>query len=192
MGKIFIQVERIFVNKIEIVYSGQIDEKVIIWFICVFLKGYFEFLVQDIVNYVNFQFLVKEQGIEVIESKKEESGKFKNMIIVRFIISEKVLEFFGIVYNNEGRIIDFFGYKVDFKLEKYMFFIQNIDKLGMIGRIGIIVGEYGINIVIMQVLCNKKGEKVVMVCEIDGVLFDEVVEKFKNIDGILRVMMVKL
>lgn len=81
------------------------------------------------------------------------------MITARFTTDEKVLEFSGTVYNNEGRIIDFFGYKVDFKPEKYMLLIQNIDKPGMIGKIGTIVGEYGINIATMQVSRNKKVRK---------------------------------
>jgi len=123
------------------------------------LKGYLEFSVQDTVNYVNSQLLAKEQGIEVIESKKEESGKFKNMITARFTTSEKVLELSGTVYNNEGRIIDFFGYKVDFKPEKYMLLIQNIDKPGMIGKIGTIVGEYGINILQCRFRATKKVKK---------------------------------
>jgi len=192
MGKIFIQAERAFANKIEIVYSGQIDPKMTTWLTRALLKGYLEFSVQDTVNYVNSQILATEQGIEVIESKKQESGKFKNMITARFTTDEKMLELSGTVYNNEGRIIDFFGYKVDFKPEKYMLLIQNIDKPGMIGKIGTIVGEYGINIAQMQVSRNKKGEKAVMVCEIDGALPDEAVEKLKNVDGILRVTMARL
>lgn len=71
MGKIFIQAERAFANKIEIIYSGQIDPKMTTWLTRALLKGYLEFSVQDTVNYVNSQVLATEQGIEVIESKNK-------------------------------------------------------------------------------------------------------------------------
>lgn len=192
MGRIFIQAEKVFAKRIEVVYSGEIDENGIKWITLSLLKGYLEYFVKENVNYVNAQMIAQSQGIEVVESKKAECDKFKNMITARFTTDEKVLELSGTVYNNEGRIVDFFGYKVDFKPEKYMLLIQNIDKPGMIGKIGTIVGEYGINIARMQVSRNKKGEKAVMVCEVDGIVPNEAIEKLKSADGILRITMARL
>ncbi|MEZ0537813.1 phosphoglycerate dehydrogenase [Caldicellulosiruptoraceae bacterium PP1] len=192
MGKIFIQAEKTFAKKIEIIYSGDICNMETKWVTLSLLKGYLDFSVKENVNYVNAEMIASSQGVEVIESKKGECDKFKNMITARFTTDEKVLELSGTVYNNQGRIIDFFGYKFDFKPERYMLLVQNIDKPGIIGKIGTIVGEYGINIAQMQVSRNKKGEKAVMVLEVDGIVPNEAIEKLKAVDGILRVTMAKI
>ncbi|HHW48944.1 MAG TPA: ACT domain-containing protein, partial [Clostridiaceae bacterium] len=91
----------------------------------------------------------------------------------------------------EMRIVDFFGYKLDFEPSPYVLAIQNIDKPGIIGQIGTILGASGINIAAMQWSRNRKGEKAVSFVSVDGEVSNEVLELIRNIDGVLKATMIR-
>ncbi len=57
---------------------------------------------------------------------------------------------------------------MDVNPTEYMMFIQNMDVPGVIGRIGTILGKGGVNIATMQVGRNNRGEKALMVLNVDG------------------------
>jgi D-3-phosphoglycerate dehydrogenase len=89
------------------------------------------------------------------------------------------------------RIVDFFGYKLDFEPTPYIVAIQNIDKPGMIGRIGMVLGNAGVNIAAMQWSRNKKGEKAVAFVSVDQNVDDQTLDEIRRIDGVLKVSLLR-
>jgi D-3-phosphoglycerate dehydrogenase len=89
------------------------------------------------------------------------------------------------------RIVDFFGYKLDFEPSPYVIAVQNIDKPGIIGKIGTTLAENDINIAAMQWSRNEKGDKAVSFVSVDEEVSDAVIEKLKGIDGVLRASRIK-
>ena len=87
----------------------------------------------------------------------------------------------------EMRIVDFFGYKLDFEPTPYVVAIQNIDKPGIIGRIGTVLGVAGVNIAAMQWSRNRKGEKAVAFVSVDQDVSNETLDEIRKIDGVLKV-----
>ena len=92
----------------------------------------------------------------------------------------------------EIRIVDFFGYKLDFEPSPYVIALQNIDKPGIIGRIGTLLGANNINIAAMQWSRNRKGEKAVSFVSVDGEVSDAILAQLQKSDGVLKASMLRL
>ncbi|NLD47129.1 MAG: phosphoglycerate dehydrogenase [Clostridiaceae bacterium] len=187
LGKIYYQVEKETVQKLEIVYSGDLAEKETGIISLSVLKGFLEPVVNEKVNYVNARVALKGMGVEFTESKSTNLEKYTNLITVKFITRDREISVSGTIFaKQEIRVVDFFGYKLDFEPSPHVIAIQNIDKPGIIGQIGTILGAADINIAAMQWSRNRKGEKAVSFVSIDCEIANEVLERIKNIDGVLK------
>lgn len=192
LGKIYYQAEKDTVQKIEIIYSGDLAEKETRMISLSVLKGFLDPIINEKVNYVNAEFMLNNMGIEMVESKWTHLDKYTNLITVKFFTKSRQLSISGTIFaKEEMRIVDFFGYKLDFEPTPYVIAIQNIDKPGIIGRIGSTLGEHEINIAAMQWSRNKKGEKAVSFVSVDQEANDEVLELLREIDGVLKATMIK-
>lgn len=192
LGQIYYQAEKDTVQKIEIIYSGDLaamDTRVISLSV---LKGFLSPVIKEKVNYVNAELMLHNMGIELIESKRSQLDKYTNLITVKFTTKSKQLSVSGTVFaKDEIRIVDFFGYKLDFDPTPYVVAIQNIDKPGIIGKIGTILGENNINIAAMQWSRNRKGDKAVSFVSVDCEVSEEILNKLRQIDGVLKATMMK-
>ena len=188
LGKIYYQAEKDTVKRLEIVYSGDLAEKETKVISYAMLKGFLEPQVQEKVNYVNAEMILKNRGIELVESKTSQLEKYTNLITVKFVNNNKTLSVSGTVFGKDSiRIVDFFGYKMDFEPSKHILALQNIDKPGIIGMVGTVLGNLGINIAAMQWSRNARGEKAVSFVSVDQDVSDTVLEKLRESDGILQV-----
>lgn len=192
LGKIYYQSEKETVQKIEIIYSGDLADKETKVFSLSVLKGFLDPIIKEKVNYVNAELMLHNMGIEMIESKRSHLDKYTNLITVKFTTKYGSQSVSGTIFaKEEMRIVDFFGYKLDFEPSPYILAIQNIDKPGIIGRIGTILGSAGINIAAMQWSRNKKGEKAVSFVSVDQEADNETLEGLRGIDGVLKATMIK-
>lgn len=194
MGKIYFQVEKNPVEKIEMLYSGDIAEKETKIITLAFLKGFLEPIIEDEqINFVNVEMLIKSRGIKVIESKSKTSERFTSLVSAKLITKEKALSLGGTVFGrDEMRLVDFFGYHVDYEPDTpYAVAIQNLDKPGIIGGIGTILGQENVNIASMRLSRNRKGEKAEAFLGIDNEISDEVLDKIRQVNGILKASLIK-
>jgi D-3-phosphoglycerate dehydrogenase / 2-oxoglutarate reductase len=192
LGKIYYQAERETVQKIEILYSGDLAEKETGVISLSVLKGFLDPIVKEKVNYVNAGLLLKNMGMELVESKSSNLDKYTNLITVRFFTKSKVQSVSGTIFAKEEiRIVDFFGYSLDFEPTPYVIAVQNVDKPGVIGHIGTILGAGEINIAAMQWSRNRKGEKAVGFVSVDGEVSKDILDSLKKIDGVMKATMMR-
>jgi D-3-phosphoglycerate dehydrogenase len=188
LAKIYYQAEKETVERIEVVYSGDLINKETKVISLSALKGLLEPVVNGSINYVNAEFIARSMGISLVESKSSRLDKYTNLITVKFCTKRREISVSGTVFAKEEiRIVDFFGYKLDFEPSPCVIAIQNIDKPGVIGKIGSILGEGSVNIAAMQWSRNRKGEKAVAFVSVDGDVTDEMLQQLRSIDGVLRV-----
>ena len=112
---------------------------------------------------------------------------------MKFFTKNRELSISGTVFaRQEIRIVDFFGYKLDFEPSPYIIAIQNIDRPGIIGKIGTLLGSNDINIAAMQWSRTKRGEKAVSFVSVDGEVGEDVLVQLRDMEGLLKVSMLKL
>ncbi|MFY9568449.1 MAG: phosphoglycerate dehydrogenase [Acetivibrionales bacterium] len=192
LGKIYYQSEKETVERIEVEYSGDLADKETRVISLSALKGFLDPVIKEKVNYVNAELMLHNMGIEMVESKRSQLDKYTNLITVKFTTKRRTLSVSGTIFaKEEMRIVDFFGYKLDFEPTPYIVAIQNIDKPGMIGRIGTILGDAGVNIAAMQWSRNRKGEKAVSFVSVDQDVDKETLDEIRKIDGVLKVSLLK-
>jgi D-3-phosphoglycerate dehydrogenase / 2-oxoglutarate reductase len=193
LGKIYYQAEKETVEKVEVVYFGDLADKETKVISLSVLKGLLDPVVQSTVNYVNAESIAESMGIELVESRSSHLDKYTNLITVKFHTKTRELSISGTIFAKEElRIVDFFGYKLDFEPTPYVISIHNIDVPGIIGRIGTLLGQHHINIAAMQWSRSKKGEKAVSFVSVDGEISQEVLAQLQSTEGVLKASMLKL
>ena len=188
LGKIYFQTEKTPVDMIEIKYSGDLAEKETDILTLSVIKGFLEPVVRSTVNYVNAKNILQNMGVSFIESKYSKLEKYTNLVTVTFKNKDKELSVSGTVFaKTEIRIVDFFGYKMDFVPTDYVLAIQNNDVPGIIGKIGTCLGRHGINIDAMQWSRGKTEGKAESFVSVNQAVSKEVIEELRELEGVLRV-----
>jgi D-3-phosphoglycerate dehydrogenase / 2-oxoglutarate reductase len=186
LGSIYFQAEKTRVNRLEVVYSGDLAGAETDLLTLSVLKGFLTPITQERINFVNVSRNVAQMGIEVVESRTTLLEKYTNLITVRFVTETRTLSVSGTVFGKDSmRITDFFGYPMDFEPTRNVIAVQNEDRPGVIGRIGTLLGQNDINIATLN--WGRKGTRANAVVGLDGDVSDEVISKITKLEGVLRV-----
>ncbi len=146
------------------------------------LKGMLTRATDEAVNFVNADYLAESRGIRVTETKRAETHDFVSMVILRAETPHGPCEIGAALVGkkDEPRIVTLFGYDMDLAPSKNMAFFRYQDRPGMIGKVGTILGEIGINIGSMQVSRTEEGGQALMALTVDAVLDPQLLERIKG------------
>ena len=190
LGRIYFQTEKKPLKKIEVIYSGDLAKEDVatgLYTLSV-AKGLLGVIVPTRVNYVNAKNMLESMGIALIESKSTYLEKYTNLITVKFINDEKTLSVSGTVFaKSELRIVEFYGYKLDFEPTANVLAILNKDIPGVIGKIGTVLGDRGVNIAAVQWSRKEIGSKAEAFVSVDQPVYDKTIDALLEIDGVLKV-----
>ena len=145
------------------------------------LNGVFQGRVDHAVNYVNAPVIAAERGIEVTEQRLGASQHYINLVRVVVSSAEERIEVSGTTVGPEHRLFlaGALGYAIDIELAPEMAFLAYDDQPGVIGRVGTMFGEAGVNIANMAVSRTKEGGKALMAFSIDDAAPPELVERVR-------------
>ena len=195
LGKVYHQIEKDAVENVAITYKGEVATLETSMLTRAVLKGLFEPVLKEQVNYVNATVIAESRGITVTESKETAAATSSYLNLIKLEIGGKkgVFTISGTVFGrDELRIVEVCGYEFDVTPSPYMLVAQNSDMPGMIGQIGTLLGVSKVNIATMQVSRNHKENKAMMFLTVDSEVEKETVRLIGSIDGIIKVNFVKL
>jgi D-3-phosphoglycerate dehydrogenase len=143
------------------------------------VKGFFSPVVQDPVTFVNAPLVAEERGIEITETKSSSSPDFVDLVSVRADSDDGPITVGGTLVGkrHEQRIVKIYDYEIDMAPERYMCFLRYEDRPGIIGKVGTVLGEAGINIASMHVSRETIGGEALMGLTVDSPLPVDVVER---------------
>ena len=173
------------VEALEVSYEGEIggyDTRILTLSL---LKGFFGRISDDPVSYVNAPKMAEERGITVTESTTTTAHNFVNLITIRGGAHSLAGTLMGL--DGEARLVMVDDHRVDVPPANHMLVVRNDDRPGMIGLVGTIVGEAGLNIADMDVGQAPNGASAMMVLSITGAVPAEVCERLRGIEGIVSV-----
>ena len=156
------------------------------------LNGAFQGRVDQPVNYVNAPLVAEELGIDVAEEKRRSSRDFTNLIRVAARTNGEELRVAGTTIGREHRrwLVSALGFELEMELAPLMVFFRYDDVPGVIGRVGTMFGEAGVNIANMAVSRTRRGGKALMALSIDSPAPPELIEQLR--DGFDEVRFVAL
>lgn len=185
LGLLFVALNGAVPSKLELLYQGQLAESDTRILTLSVLKGVFARISHAPVSYVNAPLMATERGIEVLESASTTPNDYVNLITVRGGNHSLSATLVGL--NSEPRLVRVDENTVDVPPARNMVYIRNSDQPGMIGRVGSILGEAGININDMNVGRDPNGERSTMILATKEPVPAEVVERLLAEPGIASV-----
>lgn len=172
------------VRTIEAEYTGEITDVNTKLLTTAVVKGMLNPILETNVNYVNAPSLAKERGITVREVKNKEAANFSNLITVKATTDKRTVTLQGALFGHEGRIVAIDGYRVDVDPHKHILLCPHINRPGVIGKVGSIMGDAGINISGMQVGQMEQEGTNIMVLIVDNDIPESVIQQVTAVDGI--------
>jgi len=134
------------------------------------LNGAFQGRTEQPVNYVNAPVVAAERGIEVAEERRRGSRDFTNLVRVEIRSNGDQIRVAGTIIGNENRhwLVNALGFELEMELAPLMVFFHYDDVPGVIGLVGTVFGEAGVNIANMAVSRSRRGGKALMALSLDG------------------------
>jgi D-3-phosphoglycerate dehydrogenase len=175
LGRLALELARGEPSRITLEYYGELAEYDTRLLTVAALNGAFRGRVDQPVNYVNAPLIAAERGIEVVEEKRRASRDFTNLIAV----GAGDVRVAGTTIGHENRqwLVSALGFELEMELAPRMIFLRYDDVPGVIGRVGTLLGEAGVNIANMAVSRNREGGKALMALSIDTPASAEVLER---------------
>lgn len=159
------------------------------------LKGFLTPILEEPVNYVNAPIIATERGIEVKTVKGGESSDYTSLIrlSVENGAKKKKTSVAGTLYHKkDARIVEIDGFALEVVPEGEMLMLVNDDQPGVIGSIGMFLGENHVNISRMQLGRERPGGKAIAVVGIDAPLKTDLLAKLKKLSHIRSVKRIKV
>jgi D-3-phosphoglycerate dehydrogenase len=149
------------------------------------------------VNRINAAAVAAERGIRVHEQKQENAnGGRANMLTIELRSADGGSRASATVLHGEqARLLAFDGIDIEAPLEGNLLVCRNIDVPGVIGKIGTILGEHGVNIANFALGRERAGNKPVKalaVVQVDAPVPAAVLDALKAIEAILEAKPVEL
>lgn len=167
---------------LDIEYHGQLadyDTRILTLSV---LKGMLARATDEPVSYVNAPSLAAEKGTEVRETTSSVSHDYVNLVTLRgagHSISGTLTGLRGL-----SRIVEVDEHAVDLPPADNLLVVRNDDRPGVIGRVGTILGDAGVNINDMDVGRSAEGEGALMAIASSGPVPSEVLDALRQADGI--------
>jgi len=140
---------------------------------------------EEQVNLVNAPALAEERGIELTELKDAVSDEFTELVTVRLESGDDSVEVAGTAVGprNLPHLVRVWGESFYMPFAEHIVVFRYKDQPGMIGRIGTIFGEHGVNIASAAVGAESSGGQAVLALTTDAPVPQGVLEQILELDG---------
>ncbi len=179
-------------GELRIVYSGSLAALDTTLLRAVVLKGVLEQASDDRINLVNADLIAHRHGLKVSEERNYEAGSYTNLISISLKSGEQEHSIAGTISQDEPRIVKIGPYRINFEPEGRFLVLQNLDRPGMIGAVGMTLGKHDINIAFMAFGRRTPRGDAIMVLILDEDLPDHVTNEILAIPDMWDLKYVKI
>lgn len=154
------------------------------------LKGFMSVMIDEPVSFVNVKSLLAENGAVVETSASPTSQDYVNRLALSAGGRTVAATLMGL--RNEARLVEIDGHDLDLPPNDHMIIVNNDDRPGMIGIVGTVLGDAGINVDDMDVGRSSEGGSAVMVIATAQDVEPRVIEELRSTEGIASVDRIRL
>ncbi|HSL96784.1 MAG TPA: NAD(P)-dependent oxidoreductase, partial [Thermoleophilia bacterium] len=194
LGRLLVQLADAPVETVEITYGGSIayfDTRLLTLGV---LAGVLRQRTGDPVNYVNAEAIAADAGVSAVEKQQAGLPDFPRLITVSTAGPGAEVSLSGTTLGprHKPRLVTLFGEDVDIEPSPHMAFLRYVDAPGIGGKLGTLLGGWGVNIAHMSVGRGKRGNESVMALTLDDVLTQEQADELAAQCGLLYARAVEL
>jgi D-3-phosphoglycerate dehydrogenase len=153
-----------------LVYRGELTKKNTKLVTAAFCAGLLERALEEDVNIVNSELLLRERGIELTEESRSEPGAFSSSLSVEVASGGQTFQAAGTLFGNDmPRLIRLGDSRLEAYLDGNLLIFTHTDVPGIIGAVGTIFGNHHVNIAQMSVGRAAPGGTAIGVLNLDSV-----------------------
>ena len=154
------------------------------------VKGALEGHAPETVNFVNALHVAKDRGVAVAETRHADAGNYARSVRVTLTSgSQRFLAHATLFSGREARVVEVDGLPLEFRPEGTVVFLRNRDVPGVVGSVGTILGEGGVNIANFS-LARGMGERAAAVIAVDSPPASETLERLRKAPAVEEVRVV--
>jgi len=158
------------------------------------LAGILEAVTDQRVNAVNADLVARERGLTVRETRTPSSEPWASLVelAVGPADAEPLLKLSGSTAHGRPHLAGLDGFAIDAELAGLMLVTRHHDRPGIVGAVGTILAESGINISSLELSRLSERGEAMMFVSVDDPLDASVLERIRAADGIVSAMVVEL
>ncbi|MDP2662333.1 MAG: phosphoglycerate dehydrogenase [Dehalococcoidia bacterium] len=178
---------------IEMTYSGEISQHDTAPLTASVIKGLLSPISEEQINLVNAMVVARNRGLHIREQKESQCENYNSLVTVTVTASGGKISVSGTSLGGEPHLTQVGGYWLDVPLSKgFLLFGEHLDRPGIIGTVGTLLGAFDVNISFMQVGRHQPRGRAVMILGVDGLISEEVRQQLQAIPDLYSVKTVQL
>lgn len=139
-------------------------------------------------NIVNAVTVARQRGIDIIETKQEQPGDYEALIRVTVKTERRERNVAGTIFGGDReRIVEIKNIPIEASLGRHMLYITNKDCPGVVGELGKILGDGGVNIATFHLGRSAPGENAIALLQVDQTIEDALLDALADLPNIVQV-----
>ena len=181
------------IKNVKIEYRGSIAEKQVDSVTTAFTIGLLQPHFDTVINMVNAPVLAKERSISIDQIKNEAIKDLESSFTATVETDKVTRTIRGTVFGGSLlRIIDIDGFRIEVTPEDTMVIIFNDDRPGVIGSVGKVFGDHGINMNTMGVGHEYQGGKAILAVSLDKTPGEKAAAELASLEFVNEMYVCKL
>ena len=158
------------------------------------LSGLLEAVTDQRVNAVNADLVARERGLTVREERSPSSDPWASLVelAVGPAEGEPILRLSGSTAHGRPHLAGFDGFAIDAELSGSLLVTQHHDRPGIVGAVGTILADAGVNISSLELSRLSERGKAMMFVSVDDEVAPAILERIRGTEGIVKVQVADL
>lgn len=193
LGRFAFQYADFSPSSLELLHRGGLDENDVRLVRLAFFKGFLQNASDELITYVNAERKAAQQGIHTTMGIDPMSDQYESS--VRFVLSApgKRLQVAGVVYGaGHMRVTLVNDFVFEMEPRGTLLVTTNIDRPGMIGYIGTVLGNHQVNIDEFELARNRQGGEAMALIRVDEEAPDKVLTALMQHPGMTSARRIRL
>lgn len=184
LGRFYAQFAENNLTHLEMIYAGDIAERDTTLVTASALAGLFSEAGEESVNLVNARLVARERGLTVSETRMLEVDAFSGTVSLRARTTTKEHLLGGAIVRGRPHIVCIDNFWLDFAAEGLLLVTEHIEQPGVIGQMGTLLGDAGINISFVEVGRERIGGYGLMVLGLDEPISEETLAQIMTLPSV--------
>jgi D-3-phosphoglycerate dehydrogenase len=181
-------------DALELTYAGEIAAGECAPIRTAAVAGLLEAVTDQRVNAVNADLVARERGLTIRETRTASSDPWASLVSLDIGPADgpPLVRLAGSTAHGRSHLAGLDGFAIDAELSGTMLVTRHHDRPGIVGAVGTILAEAGINISSLELARLSEHGQAAMLVSVDGLVDATVLDRVRSTDGIVGAQLVEL
>ncbi len=192
LGRFLSQLAPRRADSLNINYSGKVNEVDTTAITRSVLKGFLQNAGGTDINDVNAPAFAESLGLRITETRLSAVGDYTDLLELSVAAEGKSISVAGAFFGATPRIVNINSRPVEARPTGVILVLENVDRPGIVGRIGSLLGDHHVNIATMSLSRNEAGGTALTVLNLDTAPNEELLGKILGSEDIRSAQVIEI